>query len=131
MSTVFQICDRLTDAYAELSPMAATFAGVKGHDHLWDDLSPDGEAAKAAFYAAGAAELAAYVDDPDPVQADAARVVASHLNTELRRHESGHWRRDLITCTARSRVLGTPSTWCPRRAGRHGRRSPHGSAPGE
>lgn len=95
MSTVFQICDRLTDAYAELSPMAATFAGVKGHDHLWDDLSPDGEAAKAAFYAAGAAELAAYVDDPDPVQADAARVVASHLNTELRRHESGHWRRDL------------------------------------
>jgi uncharacterized protein (DUF885 family) len=95
MSTVFQICDRLTDAYAELSPMAATFAGVKGHDHRWDDLSPDGEAAKAAFYARGVADLAPHLDDPDPVQAAAARVVSSHLDTELRRHESGHWRHDL------------------------------------
>jgi uncharacterized protein (DUF885 family) len=95
MSTVFQICDRLTDAYAELSPIAATFAGIKGHDHLWDDLSPEGEAEKASFYKAGNAELAPHLDDPDPVQAAAARVVASHLASELRRSESGHWKRDL------------------------------------
>jgi uncharacterized protein (DUF885 family) len=95
MSTVFQICDRLTDAYAALSPTAATFAGVKGHDHLWDDFSPDGEAAKAAFYAAGVAELSPHLDASDPVDAAAASVVISHLDTVLRRHQSGHWRRDL------------------------------------
>ena len=95
MTTAFEISDRLTESYAELSPMAATFAGVKGHDHLWDDLSPDGEAAKADFYGAGIDELRAHVEDPDPVQAAAARVVSSHLGSELRRYESGHWRRDL------------------------------------
>ena len=66
MNTAFEICSRLTEAYADLSPIAATFAGVPGRDHLWDDLSPDGEAAKAAFYAAGIAELEPHRDDPDP-----------------------------------------------------------------
>lgn len=75
--------------------MAATFAGIAGHDHLWDDLSPEGEAAKASFQAAGLAELAAHLDDPDPVQSVAARVISAYLEGELRRHESGHWKRDL------------------------------------
>jgi uncharacterized protein (DUF885 family) len=95
MSTVFQICDRLTESYADLSPMAATFAGVPGRDHLWDDLSPEGEAAKASFFAAGIAELEPHLDDPDPAQASAAGVVSAYLQTELERHESGHWKRDL------------------------------------
>jgi uncharacterized protein (DUF885 family) len=95
MATAFHISDRLTETYAGLSPMAATFAGVNGHDHLWDDLSPDGEAAKASFYGGGIAELAAHLADPDPVQGVAARVISSYLESELRRHESGHWRRDL------------------------------------
>jgi uncharacterized protein (DUF885 family) len=95
MPTVFQICDRLTESYADLSPMAATFAGVPGRDHLWDDLSPEGEAAKASFFAAGITELEPNLDDPDPVQASAARVVSAYLRTELDRNESGHWKRDL------------------------------------
>jgi uncharacterized protein (DUF885 family) len=95
MTTVFQICERLTESYADLSPMAATFAGVPGRDHLWDDLSPDGEAAKASFFAAGIADLQPHLDDPDPVQASAAGVVSAYLQTELERKESGHWKHDL------------------------------------
>jgi uncharacterized protein (DUF885 family) len=95
MTNVFQICDRLTEAYADLSPMAATFAGVPGRDHLWDDLSPDGHAAKASFFSSGIAELAPHLDDPDPVQASAARVASAYLQTELERNQGGRWKRDL------------------------------------
>lgn len=103
-TTAFQICDQLSESYADLSPMAATFAGVPGRDHLWDDLSPDGEAAKAAFYAAGITELRPHLDDPDPVQASAARVARAHLESVLRRHDMGHWKRDLnhIDCPFQS-----------------------------
>jgi uncharacterized protein (DUF885 family) len=95
MTTVFQICDRLTEAYADLSPIAATFAGVRGRDHLWDDLSPEGQAAKRSFLAEGVAALEPHLDDPDPAQAAAARVVSAYLQTELRRNERGHWKHDL------------------------------------
>jgi uncharacterized protein (DUF885 family) len=95
MATVFQICDRLTEAYADLSPMAATFVGVPGRDHLWDDFSPDGAAARASFYASGITDLEPHLDDPDPDQAFAARVVTAYLVTELDRNERGLWKRDL------------------------------------
>lgn len=36
--------DALVEDWAELRPIAATFAGVRGHDHRWDDLSPEGNA---------------------------------------------------------------------------------------
>jgi uncharacterized protein (DUF885 family) len=95
MTTVFEICDRLADGYADLSPMAATIAGVPGRDDRWDDLSPEGEAAKASFYAAGIAELEPHLDDSDPVQATAAGVVRAYLQTQLERSRSGHWKHDL------------------------------------
>jgi hypothetical protein len=54
--TPFEIADRLTESYADLAPILATTSGVAGRDHLWDDLSPDGEAAKAELRAAAISE---------------------------------------------------------------------------
>jgi uncharacterized protein (DUF885 family) len=39
---VFGLSDRLVDDLIELSPIEATYIGVDGSDHLWDDLSPEG-----------------------------------------------------------------------------------------
>jgi uncharacterized protein (DUF885 family) len=94
-TTPFEICDRLTEAYADLSPIAATEAGIPGRDHLWDDFSPDGEAAKEELRARAVADLEPHLDHPDPVQATAARVAIGYLNSERRLYDSGHWKRDL------------------------------------
>jgi len=40
--SVFQLSDRLVDDLMHQSPIEATYAGVDGFDHLWDDLSPEG-----------------------------------------------------------------------------------------
>lgn len=40
--SVFDLSDRLVDDLMELSPIEATYLGVDGSDHLWDDLSPKG-----------------------------------------------------------------------------------------
>ena len=39
---VFELSDRLVDDLIALSPIEATYVGVDGYDHLWDDLSPEG-----------------------------------------------------------------------------------------
>jgi len=95
MTTPFEIADRLTESYSDLSPILATTNGVAGRDHLWDDFSPDGEAAKAELRAATIAALVPFVEDDDPIQAAAARVIVGYLSMLNRRYQSGHWKRDL------------------------------------
>ena len=85
----------MTEAYADLSPIAATEAGIPGRDHLWDDFSPDGEAAKEDLRATAVADLERHLDHSDPVQATAARVASGYLSSERRLYDSGHWKRDL------------------------------------
>ncbi len=95
LPTPFEIADRLTESYSDLSPTLATAAGVAGRDHLWDDFSPDGEAARAALREEAIKELTPHLADPDPVQAQATRVIIAYLSAYNRRYASGHWRRDL------------------------------------
>ncbi len=94
-TTPFEICDRLTEAYADLSPIAATEAGIPGRDHQWDDFSPEGEAAKEELRARAVADLTPHLGHPDPVQATAARVASGYLESERRLYASGHWKREL------------------------------------
>lgn len=89
MSTPFEISDRLTEEFCDLSPIAATGVGVPGRDHLWDDTSPEGHAAKAAFYSSAIAELAPHIGHPERKQAVAARVLSAALQENLRRFEEG------------------------------------------
>ena len=95
MPTPFEISDRLTEAYADLSPSLATTYGVPGRDHLWDDFTPDGETARADLRSGAISELTPHLDHPDPVQARAARILVASLETSNRRYRSGHWKRDL------------------------------------
>ena len=95
MPTPFEISDRLTESYADLSPSLATTYGIPGRDHLWDDFTPDGEAARADLRSEAVSVLAAHLDHPDPVQARAARILVASLETANRRFRSGHWKRDI------------------------------------
>lgn len=45
--TPFEVSSQLVDEWAELLPQDATFLGISGHDHRWDDLSPSGRSAVA------------------------------------------------------------------------------------
>ncbi len=95
MPEPFEIADRLTEAYADLSPILATTYGIPGRDDRWDDLSPDGEAEKAGLMASARAELEPHLAHPDPVQAHAAKVLVGYFQTLLARHETGQWKSDL------------------------------------
>lgn len=41
MSKIFEIADGYVDTLAELNPIAATYLGVPGYDHLMPDFSPE------------------------------------------------------------------------------------------
>ena len=95
MSTPFEISERLTEAWADLNPIAATLAGIGGRDHLCTDLSPDGEAARADLYRSARRELAPHLDHPDPVQRRAARVLVGWLDSSIRDYENARWATNL------------------------------------
>lgn len=95
MSTPFEISDRFTDRWADLSPVDATSSGVAGRDHLSTDYSPDGEAQRAALYRSTRRQLSKHVDHPDPAQAMASRVIVGWLDTRISDHDDQKWARDI------------------------------------
>ena len=95
MPNPFEIANQLTEDYADLSPIKATTYGIEGRDDRWDDFSPDGEQAKRDLWASALADLAPHLDHRDPVERFAAKVMTGYVTTKARRHDEGHWRRDL------------------------------------
>lgn len=95
MTTPFEISDRFTESWADLHPVSATSAGIPGRDHLSADLSPDQHHQSADLYRATRAQLTSHVDDSDPIQAFAARVLVAELDERIERHDSRKYRRDL------------------------------------
>ncbi len=95
MPTPFEISDTFTEAWSDLTPVSATFHGVGGRDHLMDDLSPDGHAARIDLIRANRRELAEHLDHPDPVQARAAKTLDSWMQERIESYEEGKWKRDL------------------------------------
>jgi uncharacterized protein (DUF885 family) len=63
------VANTYTDRLAALNPLEATFAGIKGYDHLLPDLSPDGIAARTQLERDTLTALASTtpVDDVDRV----------------------------------------------------------------
>ena len=68
MTDVFRWSSDLVDALAEASPIRATFMGVTGHDDRWDDLSPEGDAARAALFAERRVVVDLDFVEPGPVR---------------------------------------------------------------
>jgi len=99
--------DRLAEQYLDdsmaLDPIAATFAGLRGHDDRLTDHSPAGHAARAALARGTLDRLAALqpVDDVDRVTAAA---LAERLGHLLALHEAGLDLGDLnnIACAVQS-----------------------------
>ncbi len=95
MSTPFEISDRLTDQWADLSPIDATSHGVAGRDHLCTDFSPDGEEMRADLYKSTRQQLSEHLDHSDPVQARASKVIVGWLDWHISDYDSREWARDI------------------------------------
>lgn len=96
----FELSHRLVDEYAALRPTVATFMGVPGHDHRWDDFSPAGAAALDAFVARTRAALAALPTPPDHWHALAAETLADWCALEEERATHRDYLHDLNSLTS-------------------------------
>ncbi len=95
MSTPFEISDKFTDEWSDLTPIDATRVGIAGRDHLWDDLSPDGEAARTDLLRVTHAELTPHFDHPEEHEAIAAKVLSAWMDRRIADHERGKWKYDI------------------------------------
>ncbi len=91
----FALGDALVDELAALRPIMATFMGVAGHDHRWDDLSPEGVAHAASRLRAWRERVAALPAQSDRWSRLAAHVMLDWLDQELAAFEHGDHRTDL------------------------------------
>lgn len=91
----FALSHALVDELAALRPMQATFMGVPGHDHRWDDLSPDGAARSAATLRTWRERFAALPPQPDRWSRLAVHVALDWLDQDLAAFDHGDHRVDL------------------------------------
>ena len=106
---VFELSDRFVDQVAALCPMLATSLGVPGHDAEWDDTSPEGVAAVAAFLGQQRAALD-----------------AASRRTDGPRWPSGSWAstssaRSSRSSTSITNATSATSKGCSRSCGRRSR----------
>ena len=95
MTTLFEISDGFTEAWSDLTPIGATFGGVAGRDHLMDDLSPDGHAARIDLVRDTKRQLVEHLGHPDPIQGRAAKILDSWMQERIDSYDEGQWKRDL------------------------------------
>ncbi|NIA25242.1 MAG: DUF885 family protein [Gammaproteobacteria bacterium] len=79
----FTLCDELLDELLELSPIACTYAGIAGRDHLWDDLSPDGMARRKALLERYRDAFFALPDGEDRWEQLAVRVAEAFIDEQI------------------------------------------------
>ena len=77
------IADDYTRSLAELSPVTATYLGIKGYDHLMGDYSPDASAAYADLNRATLAKLDAAVPADGPTASPSPPCATAWLDLEL------------------------------------------------
>jgi uncharacterized protein (DUF885 family) len=86
---VFDLSSEFVDRMAALRPMIATYQGLAGHDHRWDDLSPAGGKQVVEFLADYQKRLAALPPAEDPWAVLAVQVMKEHLELERAFYEDG------------------------------------------
>lgn len=86
---IYDLSSRIVDDLAALQPVTATFLGIAGHDHRWDDASPAG-IDHIADYARGALyEIEALPPARDKWETLAIEVAKTLLNTEIDHIDAG------------------------------------------
>ena len=101
----FTLSHALVDTYAALRPTAATFMGVPGHDHRWDDFSPAGAAEFRALLARVRADVAALPPPPDHWHTLAADVLTDWCDLEDERYAHNDHLHDLNSIASTFQVL--------------------------
>jgi uncharacterized protein (DUF885 family) len=88
----FALADALVDSYAAAAPSFATFAGVPGHDHRWDDFGPDGVALRTDLARSTHAAVSDLPPTTDPWEQLARDCIRDWAAQEVETVESGdHW----------------------------------------
>jgi uncharacterized protein (DUF885 family) len=82
------LADRYVDEISALNPIAATYLGIPGYDHLLPDLSPDGYAARVEHARRTLAELSA-IEPADEAERVAKEAMTERLELELERFDAG------------------------------------------
>lgn len=86
---VFDLSSEFVDRMAALRPMVATYQGLAGYDHLWDDLSPAGGRKVVEFLSGYQKRLAALPPADDPWARLAVQVMDEHLKLERAFYDDG------------------------------------------
>lgn len=94
---IYALSSRIVDDLAAAMPTLATYLGIPGYDHLWDDLSPDGQAAVADLRRSMLRDVEAAEVGDDPWAALARRVAIEELERDLVHHDTDEHLRDLNT----------------------------------
>ncbi|MGH7725023.1 MAG: DUF885 domain-containing protein [Candidatus Eiseniibacteriota bacterium] len=86
---VFDLSSEFVDQMAALRPMTATYQGIPGHDHKWDDLSPAGGERVRAFLVDYETRLRAFPRPTERWARLATDVMAEHLKDERNWFDDG------------------------------------------
>lgn len=95
MRTPHEISEDFTERWADVMPIDATRFGIAGRDDRCTDYSPDAYAGRADLYRRTRSELEPHLEQSDPVQAFAAKVLAGWLDEQIGNFDAAKWRRDL------------------------------------
>jgi uncharacterized protein (DUF885 family) len=83
MDDIYALGSALVDEQAAQSPLLATFLGIQGYDHLWDDFSVEGRQAQADLRRDQLSRVEAVDTGDDRWATMGARVAAEYLKDEL------------------------------------------------
>ena len=103
--TPFSLSEALVDELAALRPMMATFYGVPGHDHRFDDFSPEGVAHVASRLRAFRERVAALPPQAERWSALAVHVMRDWLDRELSSIAHGDHLTDLNSIASPFQML--------------------------
>lgn len=94
MTTAFDVSDRLVDEICALDPVLASQLGVSGRDHEWGDSFGLAGVEQSRLLAERYRRLIEpYIDDPDPRERLAAKVISGSLaESEASRQAGDHFR---------------------------------------
>jgi uncharacterized protein (DUF885 family) len=103
--TVFDLSSSFVDELVAAVPTLATYAGISGHDHAWDDLSVDGQEAVAELLADQSDRLRRLPDPDDDWQRLAIEVIGADLDRQRSDFEHGEYLVDLNSIASPAQKL--------------------------
>ncbi len=101
----FSLSNTFVDELAALRPTLATFWGVGGNDHRWDDLSPEGVSHAASRLRAWRDRAASLPPQGDRWSSLAAHVLGDAIDLELEAIDHGEPGMDLNTIASCSQYM--------------------------